>query len=222
MFTPPCGSGHNLSWGYEALRGHWLHSLGRLLVSVRPRTTFVALRALSCFAFLPAEAGRRPSMYFRSPSEDIPQKPRIATTRSPGHKGRLREPRRVLPLVDFYYPTTHTSAANRVHASGSLRRHTPRARFGYLLRDSFTAPANTTSRVGAPMGFTLQGFPLERDRSTFRWPYPLDVAAYTTLPPERRKAGTWPPSGFRSRVESVQHRGAPSTSLGLPVLSIPS
>lgn len=157
----------------------------RTVIGFRPtRTTFVALRALSCFAFPPAEAGRRPSMYFRSPSEDILRKPRIATTRSPGHKGRLREPRQVLPLLNFCHPTAHPGTANRVHVSGSLRRHSPRARFGYLLRDSFTAPADTTSRVGAPMGFTLQGFPLERDRSTFRWPCPLDVAAYTTLPPK--------------------------------------
>lgn len=123
-------------------------------------------------------------MYFRSPSEDIPRKQRIATTRSPDHKGRLREQGLVLPLVDFFHPTTHAGTANRVHASGSLRRHSPRARFGYLLRDSFTAPANTTSRVGASLGFTLQGFPLERDRSTFRWPCLLDVAAYTPLPPK--------------------------------------
>ncbi len=40
-------------------------------------------------------------MYLRSPSEDIPQKPHIAATRSPGHKGRLREPRQVLPLLNF-------------------------------------------------------------------------------------------------------------------------
>jgi hypothetical protein len=123
-------------------------------------------------------------MHLRSPSEDTPRKPRIAATRSPGHKGRLREPRQVLPLVDFWHPTAHSSTVNRVHVNGSLRRHWPRAGFGYPLRDSSTAPADTTSRVGAPMGFTLQGVPLDRGRSTFRWPCLPDVTAYRSLLPK--------------------------------------
>jgi len=176
----------------------------RTVIGFRPaRTTFVALRALSCLAIPPAEAGRRPSMYLRSPSEDIPRKPRIATTRSPGHKGRLREQGLVLPLVDFCHPTAHAGAVNRVLASGSLRRHSPRARFEYLLRDSFTAPADTTSRIGAPMGFPLQGIPLNAIGPPFGG-HTLMTLPRTHPSPRREKAGTWPPSRLHSRVESVQ------------------
>jgi hypothetical protein len=42
--------------------------------------------------------------------------------------------------------------------SGSLRRPVPRARFGYLLRGDYLQPSRRL-RVGASMGFTLQGFP---------------------------------------------------------------
>lgn len=187
------------------------------------RTTFVALRALSCVAFPPAEAGGRPSIRLRPPSEDTPRKPHIATARSPGHKGRHREPRQVLPLVDFGHPTAHTSTVNRVLASGSLRRHTCHVRglITPFATYSPRLPARPKPSRSAHGFHSPRGSP-RRDGSTFRWPCPLDVTAYAAVPPEGGRPALRPPSRLRSRVESVQHRGAPSTSLGLPRPSIPS
>ncbi len=159
-------------------------------IGFRPaRTTFVALRAHSCVTFPPTEAGGRPSIRLRPPTEDTPRKPRIAATRSPGHKGRLREPRQVLPLVDFGHPTAHASTVSRVHASGSLRRHSPRAGFGYPLRGY--SPRLPTRQVVSerPWASLSKGFP-----SSAIGP-PFGGRTLLTLPrtrpsPRRRKVGT--------------------------------
>ncbi len=44
--------------------------------------------------------------------------------------------------------------------SGSLRHRVPRAGFGYPLRDVHHRPSRCVKRIGASLGFTLQGVPL--------------------------------------------------------------
>ena len=66
--------------------------------------------------------------------------------------------RTTLPLLDFSCPTTQSWAGATCLGSGSLRCPVPRARFGYLLRGVYLQPSRR-SRVGASMGFTLQGVP---------------------------------------------------------------
>jgi hypothetical protein len=86
--------------------------------------------------------------------------------------------------------------------SGSLRRPVPRSRFGYLLRDYSIRPSRRL-RIGASMGFPLQGLPLAAIGT------PLGALALLPLPAARvaQRAPRFRAAGFRAlflqRVRSV-------------------
>jgi hypothetical protein len=82
------------------------------------------------------------------------------------------------------YDTSRTGGP--VLDGGSLRRRVPRTGFGYPLRDIHHRPSRRL-RVGASMGFTLQGLLLERDRYPSRGPCPPDVTRCSR--PPRGEAG---------------------------------
>jgi hypothetical protein len=106
-----------------------------------------------------------------------------------------------LPLMDFRCPTTQSQAGSYVVSGRSLHRCAPRARFGYPLRDSHFRPSRRL-RVGASMGFTLQGFPFVAIGSPLRVPAFLPFPA---APAQSRRTAptTWPTSRPRSCDESV-------------------
>jgi hypothetical protein len=93
----------------------------------------------------------RPSMDFRSSSELI--------TGTPCRLAGCPACQSTLPLLDSLCPTTQSQASSYVFSGGSLRHCAPRTRFGYLPRDCHYRPSRRL-RVGASMGFALQGVPL--------------------------------------------------------------
>jgi hypothetical protein len=160
----------------------------------RPVRRFYAPRALSECAF------PRPK-----PWAALHGLPLLFRARSPG-------PRAVPPVtrqVGRHF-LSWTSVALR-HSSrpadpfadgGSLRHRVPRAGFGYPLRDVHRRPCRCDKRIGASLGFTLQGFPLVTIGA------PLGARALLPLPGHLRLPGgqrgrPWPASGPCSRDESV-------------------
>lgn len=183
MFAPPCGSGRNLSWGYAALRGHKLGNLGRLWVSVRPvrrsspvglsaaspsasRSRQKALHVLSLpFRGRPAEAPHRHHTFPR------PQGPAsragagasshgllspYGTCRGGESRTRQRIPPPTLAACEVWVPPSRL-----IHRAC---RHDKSCRSAHGFHSPRVSP--------------------RRDRPTFRWPYPHDVAAYSPLPPK--------------------------------------
>jgi len=114
----------------------------------------------------------RPSMDFRSSSELITGTPRRPAAFTAGQT--------TLPLLDFFCPTTQSQAGSYVFSSGSLRHCAPRPRFGYPPRDYHFRPSRRL-RVGASMGFTLQGFPFVAIGT------PLGAPALLPLPAARTR-----------------------------------
>lgn len=119
---------------------------------------------------------------------------RTATLRS----GDLRLPsdqRRMLPLLDFDHPTAHAGVVDPFTDGGSLRHRVPRRGLATSFATFTTRPRGPrrlsaphacryVMRTGAPMGFTLQGFSLDRDRYSSRSPMPSCRYPARPLAPE--------------------------------------
>ena len=158
----------------------------------------------SCAAFIALQDFNRrsclspkrqaPSVDFRSTSEFI--------TGSPCHPAGCPAGRTTLPLLDFLALRHSLKLADTCLGSRSLRCPGPRARFGYLLRGSYHQPSRRF-RIGASMGFALQGVPFAAIGT------PLGAHALLPLPvprccSEELDLGTQPASGPCSCDESVQ------------------
>jgi hypothetical protein len=133
---------------------------------------------------------------FRSSSELVTGTPR----RLAGFPARQT----TLPLLDFVHPTTRSQTGGSVIDSGSLRRRVPRPGFGYPPRDIHHRSSRCL-RTGASMGFTLQGFLLDRDRCPSRGPFPPVVTCRSSSP--RRETGAAGRlQGFVLATSSCCHR----------------
>jgi hypothetical protein len=133
---------------------------------------------------------------FRSPSELVTGTPR----RPAGCPARQT----TLPLLDFCHPTTRSQTGGTVLDSGSLRRRVPRPGFGYPPRDIHHRSSRRL-RAGASMGFTLQGFLLDRDRCPSRGPFPPAVTRLR-LPPRGEANSASRLQGFALATSSCCHR----------------
>jgi len=194
----PYGDTLGLSWGFTALRGLGPGSLRAVIGSARPVRRFHAPRGFGCRAVLATEVARRPPLRFCAPSEVHSRQPRIAPSHPPAAAGGSTW-RTVLPLLGFP-ALRHVS--NRWLRIDSMRLPAASACHVRGLATPFAAPTigPTGARgAGASMGFSLQGFPLDAVGT------PLGAPALVTLPspPPRGESAHEPPSGPRTRVESV-------------------
>jgi hypothetical protein len=137
---------------------------------------------------------RRPSVDFHSSSEFL--------TGNPCRPAGCPAGQTTLPLLDFCCPTTQSQAGGFVSRQRIPPPPGPRSRFGYLLRDAYLRPSRRL-RVGASMGFTLQGLPLAAIGT------PLGAHAILPLPAacSAHRAKQIHAAGFRAlflqRVRSV-------------------
>lgn len=182
-----------LSWGSAALRGHSPHVLGRLLV---PPDPFGVQRpsGTQSWGCRPAEACQRPSMRLRAPSEDDIREsapPRTVPTACAAVPipGFASSPGLWLPYgtVSAWWARIVTVDPSTVacHVWGLV---TPFATYttGSCDPRRLSAPhaSQHVKRAGAPMGFPLHGFPLNRERYSSRSPCPPAVAVSCNSPPE--------------------------------------
>jgi len=144
-------------------------------------------------------------MRFRAPSETCLQSPaphrRLAAGRS-----RRATRRAMLPLLGFRALRHMPGRWTRFVDGRPPCRRVPRPGFPDPPRGSHHRPSRRRS-AGASMGFALQGVPLASGRYPSRGPCPPDVPASAHLPGEEREPR--PPSGPRSRCESVLSPGKP-------------
>ena len=127
----------------------------------------------------------RPSLDFRSSSEFDHRDP-VPSRRFPSRSDDTSSPDLSLPY------DTISGRQLRFFDRGSLHDHEPRAGFGYPLRDIHYQPSRCL-RIGASMGFTLQGVPLVTISS------PLGGRTLLSLPDALRS-----PEGKHSQASRLQ------------------
>jgi hypothetical protein len=150
----------------------------------------------------------RPSMDFRSSSELITGTPRRPAGCPAGQT--------TLPLLDFFCPTTQSQARSYVTSSRSLHHCAPRARFGYPLRDCHCRPSRRF-RVGASMGFTLQGIPFVAVGTPLGAPAFLPLPADTAAAPKSCAGGVADfKASFLRRIRAVTGTTSGSSRRSLP------
>jgi hypothetical protein len=207
-----CDDASRLSWGPAALRGLRPPDVGRYWF--RPaRSAFAALRAFHPTAIQPAEAGWRPTLCFRTPSEVTPTNPhghppvrRLASSfRQPAHASSrgLRS-----PFGTCRHRGSALLAASPLATASRVRGlATPFAncttRSLDLRRLSASHASQRVKHAGAPLGFSLQGVPLDRDRSSFRSSMPS--CRYPARPPSARELQV----ATRGRLQGLDPAASP-------------
>jgi hypothetical protein len=164
------------------LRGHGRARLGCLLVPPNPFGVTTAPRAFRERAVPPAEAVGQPSMNFRSSSELNHRDP--APSRRPSPEGNVRLGRR--RFLSWTFGTLrHNLRPADPHSTADPSAAAYRVR-GLVtpFATSTTGPPGANECSGASLGFTLQGFLLDRDRYPSRGPCLPDVTRRPCAPPK--------------------------------------
>lgn len=164
--------------------------------SAPPVRRFHALRAFPSTTSQPTEADWRPTLRFRAPSEVASSDPRChrpvrRLASSFRQAANASSPGLLLTLRHIPAWWCCMMAANPFAAADRVRGLiTPFATyttkpFG-CRRLSASHTCQRVKHAGAPLGFTLQGVPLDRDRDSSRSPCPLGVSLRVSPPPEGR------------------------------------
>lgn len=165
-------------------------------------------------AYRPAEAGRRPSLRFRAPSETC--------LRSPAPRGRTSRPKPARGLLrnasspGLSCPTTHSRTGRSASVTADPSAAACHVRGLDTPFAAYTTSPTDARSVGASMGFALQGVLLVRERCPSRGPCPPDVSALRPTSPRGRGLSDGRLQGLVPATSSCCHRAAEATRPSMP------